>query len=73
MSRSINGKIAFLKECDKYNQAVDVYREKIQAQKMGHMNKVLASKNAYRKYIRTGDTSEIEKLKQLGVYVNTPL
>lgn len=73
MPRSIYDKIAFLKECDRCGQAVQEQRERLQAQKMGHMDRVFASKEAYRHYQHTGDASKINRLQKLGIWVDTPL
>ena len=73
MSHTISDKIEFLRECDRYSRKIDEYRERLQTQKMGHMDRVLASKTAYMNYKRTGDPSEIKKLLKLGVWVDTPL
>ena len=73
MSQSINKEIDFLKNCKVHHQAVQRHREQLMAQHMGHMDRVLASKEAYRQYQYTGNPAEINRLKNLGIWVDTTL
>ena len=65
--------MAFLQECDQMRRSAEEHREHVKAQHMGHMDRVLASKAAVREFRRSGDNSQILRLKQLGVFVNTVL
>lgn len=49
------------------------YYQRLAAQHMGHSARAQESQAAYRRYKETGDPTEIDRLIELGVYINVPL
>ena len=49
------------------------YYQRLAAQQMGHRARAQESQAAYHRYKETGDPTEINRLIELGVYINVPL